>query len=116
MFYLLNKPRNQFQGINFARLCSLAGRYENPIPTRYLAPIECIKFHLSGTRAIGGFIVFDSLNFIFHRVTSSTKAVSEFIVFDSLNFIFQRVTSSKKAVVVFLSFVYVDFIFHPRAT
>jgi hypothetical protein len=37
------KPRNRFQGINSASLCSLAGQYENPIPTRFVAPIECIK-------------------------------------------------------------------------
>ncbi len=36
-------PKNQFQGINPARLCSLAGRYDNPIPTRFLAPIHCFK-------------------------------------------------------------------------
>jgi hypothetical protein len=29
-----------------ASLCSLAGRYNNPIHTRYLAPIECLKFQL----------------------------------------------------------------------
>jgi hypothetical protein len=28
-------------GIDSASLCSLAGRYGNPIPTRYLAPIDC---------------------------------------------------------------------------
>jgi hypothetical protein len=26
-----------------ASLCSLAGRYDNPIPTRCLAPIDCSK-------------------------------------------------------------------------
>jgi hypothetical protein len=31
-------PRNQF-----ASLCSLAVRYDNPIPTRFLAPIICSK-------------------------------------------------------------------------
>jgi hypothetical protein len=29
--------------MNFASLCSLAGRYGNPIPTRFLAPIDCLK-------------------------------------------------------------------------
>jgi hypothetical protein len=24
-------------------LCSLTGRYDNPIPTRFLAPIDCLK-------------------------------------------------------------------------
>ncbi len=36
-------PRNRFQGMNSASLCSLAGRYDNPIPLRFLAPIECLK-------------------------------------------------------------------------
>ncbi len=35
--------RNRFQGMNSASLCSLAGRYDNPIPTRFLAPIDCLK-------------------------------------------------------------------------
>jgi hypothetical protein len=34
---------SQFQGMNFASLRSLAGRYDNPIPTRCLAPIDCLK-------------------------------------------------------------------------
>ncbi len=29
--------------MNSASLCSLAGRYDNPIPTRCLAPIDCLK-------------------------------------------------------------------------
>jgi hypothetical protein len=35
------EPRDRFQGINFA---SLAGRYDNPIPARFLAPIDFLKF------------------------------------------------------------------------
>jgi len=31
-------PRNEFR-----HLCSLAGRYNNPIPTWFLAPIDCLK-------------------------------------------------------------------------
>jgi hypothetical protein len=37
------EPRNQFQGMNSTSLCSLAGRYDNPIPTRFLTPIDCLK-------------------------------------------------------------------------
>ncbi len=37
------EPRNRFQGMNSASLCSLAGRYDNPIPTLFLAPIDCLK-------------------------------------------------------------------------
>ncbi len=29
-------------------LCSLAGRYYNPIPTRFLAPIDCLKIPAPG--------------------------------------------------------------------
>ncbi len=36
-------PRNRCQGMNSASLCSLAGRYENPIPPRCLAPIDFLK-------------------------------------------------------------------------
>ncbi len=37
------ESRSRFQGMNSASLCSLAGRYDNPIPTRFLAPIDCLK-------------------------------------------------------------------------
>jgi hypothetical protein len=37
------EPRNRCQGINSASLCSLAGRYDNPIPSQCLAPIEFLK-------------------------------------------------------------------------
>jgi hypothetical protein len=37
------EPRNRFQGMNSASLCSLAGRYDNPIPPRFLAPIDSLK-------------------------------------------------------------------------
>ncbi len=36
------EPWNRFQGMNSASVCSLAGRYDNPIPTRCLAPIDCL--------------------------------------------------------------------------
>jgi hypothetical protein len=32
-------PRNEFH----QPMCSLAGRYDNHIPTRFLAPIDCLK-------------------------------------------------------------------------
>jgi hypothetical protein len=35
--------QNQFQGSDSANLNSLAGRYDNPIPTRFLALIDCSK-------------------------------------------------------------------------
>ncbi len=42
-FKTFMEPRNRIQGMNSASLCSLAGRYDNPIPTRFLAPIDCLK-------------------------------------------------------------------------
>jgi hypothetical protein len=36
-------PGNWFQGMNSASLCSLAGRYDNPLPPRFLAPIASLK-------------------------------------------------------------------------
>ncbi len=35
--------RNQFHVIDSAGLCSLAGQYDIPIPTQFLAPIDCLK-------------------------------------------------------------------------
>jgi hypothetical protein len=35
--------KNRFQGIDFASLCSLAGRYDKPIPTRFLASMDRSK-------------------------------------------------------------------------
>ncbi len=42
-FKTLMEPKNRCQGINSASLCSLAGRYDNPIPTPCLAPIDFLK-------------------------------------------------------------------------
>ncbi len=42
-FWTFKETRNRFQGIAFASLCSLEGRYDNHIPTRFLAPRNCFK-------------------------------------------------------------------------
>jgi hypothetical protein len=39
--------------MNSASLCSLAGRYDNPIPTRFLAPIDCLKIPAQGMKNPG---------------------------------------------------------------
>jgi hypothetical protein len=52
-FQTFLEPRNRFQGMNSASLCSLAGLYDNPIPTRFLAPIDCLKIPaLAGTTTL----------------------------------------------------------------
>jgi hypothetical protein len=33
----------EYYKINIYSVCSLAGRYDNPILTRFLAPIDCLK-------------------------------------------------------------------------
>ncbi len=38
-FLTFKEPRNRFQGINSASLWILAGQYDNPIPSRFLAPM-----------------------------------------------------------------------------
>ncbi len=43
IFKLLREPKNRFQGIDSASLCSLVGRYDNPKHTRFLAPIDSLK-------------------------------------------------------------------------
>ncbi len=37
------EPWDRFQGIDFAILCRLADGYNSPIPTRFLAPVDCSK-------------------------------------------------------------------------
>jgi hypothetical protein len=43
VFFNLCGPRNRFQRIDSASLCSLASRYDNLIPIRFLAPIDWSK-------------------------------------------------------------------------
>jgi hypothetical protein len=40
---IFKEPKNLLQGINSASICRLAGRYDNPIPTRFLAPVNFLK-------------------------------------------------------------------------
>jgi hypothetical protein len=42
-FKTFKETRYRFQGIDSASLCSLAGRYDIPIPSRLLTPKDCFK-------------------------------------------------------------------------
>jgi hypothetical protein len=42
-FLTFMEPRNRFQGMNSASLCSVAGRYDNPITSQFLALIDSLK-------------------------------------------------------------------------
>jgi hypothetical protein len=39
-FLTFKELKNRFHGTNSAMLCNLAGHYDNPIPTWFLAPID----------------------------------------------------------------------------
>jgi hypothetical protein len=54
-FLTFKEPKNRLQGIGSARLCTLAGRYDNPIPTRFLAPIDCLKIPALKAVCKGGY-------------------------------------------------------------
>ncbi len=43
IFKPLRSPGIDSKEIDTASLCSLAGLYDNPIPTRFLAPSDCTK-------------------------------------------------------------------------
>ncbi len=47
IFKLLRSPIDSKESIS-ASLRSLAGRYDNPIPTRFLSPIDCLKIPAQG--------------------------------------------------------------------
>jgi hypothetical protein len=51
IFLTSKEPRNRFQGIDSASICSLTGRYNNPIPTWFLAPIDCSKISVQGPKS-----------------------------------------------------------------
>ena len=44
------EPRIHFQGMNSTSLCSLAGRYDKPIPTWFLAPTCCLNIPARGNK------------------------------------------------------------------
>jgi hypothetical protein len=53
---ILKRVWDRFQGMNSASLCSLAGRYDNPLPPRFLAPIDCLKFQLCPLCLVRSFV------------------------------------------------------------
>jgi hypothetical protein len=54
-FSTFKEPKNRLQGTSSARLCSLAGRYDNPLPTLFLTPIDCLKIPALKAVCIGGY-------------------------------------------------------------
>jgi hypothetical protein len=50
IFKHVKSPGIDSKEIDAAGLCSLAGRYDNPILTRFLAPIDCLKIPAQGSQ------------------------------------------------------------------
>ncbi len=67
------QPCNRSQGMNSASLCSLAGRYDNPIPTRFLAPIDCLKI-LALVTQVGGINYSESIPGLLKRLQIRAQA------------------------------------------
>jgi hypothetical protein len=78
-----------------ANLCSLAGRYDNPIPTRFLAPIDCLKIpaqHVSSCPVIpslyvtinGGFLGIFFIFFVLYLCQSFFTSVQHFFYIQHL--------------------------------
>jgi hypothetical protein len=47
IFKLLTSPGIGSKESISASVCSLAGRYDNPTPTRFLSPVDCYKNSIS---------------------------------------------------------------------
>ncbi len=82
------EPRNWFQGMNSASLCSLAGRYDNPIPTWFLAPIDYLKIPAQvWSKWAGNFVGPDSTIKYRYRSPGSPFTTAKFISIVSLVFL-----------------------------
>jgi hypothetical protein len=67
-FYTFMEPRNRLLGMNSASLCSLAGRYDNPIPPQFLAPIDCLKIPaLNSVFSSGAKCHYQVAEFLLHK-------------------------------------------------
>jgi hypothetical protein len=74
------KPRNRLQGMNSASLCSLAGRYDNSIPPRFLAPIGCLKIPaLNSVFSSGAERHYQVAEFLLHTVSVKECALNTLI-------------------------------------
>jgi len=79
------KPKNRFQRINSASLCSLTGRFDNPIPPRCLAPIDFLKIpalssqvrrkkdHAPGNQSMHYFVIMEISVCLSGLVTSQSQ-------------------------------------------
>jgi hypothetical protein len=93
-FSMFMGPRNWFPGMNSASLCSLAGRYDNPIPPRFLALIDFLKIPAQNTHttALLQYKVFVIVHYIFN---------GRFFGFFLLGMLFNTVSSAAPQIPLF---------------
>jgi hypothetical protein len=91
------EPNNQFQGMNSTSLCSLAGRYDNPIPTWFLAPIDCLKIPALFESSIICYIHMQYRYLVFKKYGIETQIKNKNTVWDFLLKIsFESLKNSKQ--------------------
>ncbi len=74
--------QESIQGMNSASLWSLAGRYDNHIPTRFLSPIDCLKIPaLSSIEERGGIRVPNDTVFVLWAKKNELSCYSFFSFF-----------------------------------
>jgi hypothetical protein len=78
-FKTFKEPQESIPRINSANLCSLAARYDNPIPTRFLVPIVGLKLpppvtilHLFHVRRIFLKLLFSTVQWQQHSFTKNS--------------------------------------------
>jgi len=99
-FLTFKGPKNRLQGFNSASLCSLAGRYDNPIPIWFLAPIDCLTIPAQYTVICSTTTVYQ---------TSTTAAFppqySEYIYLKTFIFLVYHYLKSTHFWIMFLAYI-----------
>ncbi len=82
------EPRNRFQEIDSSNLCSLAGWYDKPIPTRFRAPLDCSEIPAQATQA-GGIDSLQSIPGLLKRFKIPSLKQTKYLEFikESLHFL-----------------------------
>jgi hypothetical protein len=82
------EPRNRFQGMNSASLCSLAGRYANHVPPRFLAPIDSLKIPAQDLHLCYHFSTKAKIWFLY----KDDLLLNPFVLFLIFTFVFLRIS------------------------
>ncbi len=77
---LARQAGNRFLGSsNGLQIRALAGRYDNPIPTRRLAPIDCLKIPAQPSSMMSSILILKGIDRPFRRGVKSSLIRSLFI-------------------------------------